>query len=133
MRRKPEWRNELIKYIEAVRSKSFSIGRMDCALFVAGAIEAMVGEDPAKEFRGKYTSFKGGRRLLNKAGYIDHVDYVRATFKQYPLAKATFGDIAVLPEHILGLVNYSEIFVWSRNRLGVIDLLAFSTTEIYRV
>lgn len=44
------------------------MGKHDCCTFVAGAVEAITGQDLMSEFRGKYDSWKTGLRALKEIG-----------------------------------------------------------------
>ena len=48
--RTPYWRSALAAYIAETMRKPFAWGLHDCALFAAGAVEAMTGNDPAADY-----------------------------------------------------------------------------------
>jgi hypothetical protein len=129
--RLPDWRPRLFAYVETARRQPFAHGRLDCALFVAGAVEAMTGSDPAAELRGRYTTRSEGARAIRRAGYIDHVDMVRALFPEIGKVEAGEGDIAVVPvedDLALGIVQGSgHIFLVGEGGLMLMDLLAAKT------
>lgn len=132
--KRSDWRVRLHAYLADARQRTFGYGgadgSQDCALFVAGAVEAMTGIDPAAEYRGRYTTLTGGLRVLRKAGYIDHVDLVAATLPEVrPAHLAQVGDIAVVPsgdDMVLGLVGGPRIFCWGEDALMTLDLLSIS-------
>ena len=95
--RLPDWRTRLEDYLTRVARRPFRPGRHDCALFVAGAVEAMTGEDPAAAWRGAYRSLAAGQDALHAAGFTDHVALVASACEEVPPALAAVGDIAVLP------------------------------------
>jgi hypothetical protein len=45
-------------------------GRDDCALALADIDRAVQGVDPAEPYRGRYTTERGARRVLGKAGLM---------------------------------------------------------------
>jgi hypothetical protein len=130
MKRREDWAERLRDYILAVAARPFRPGRFDCAMFVAGALEAMTGVDPAAAFKGRYTTLEGGGRILRRAGFADHVALVAAHFAQIPLARATAGDIAVLPTgdgDALGIVQGEAIYLASPAGLVLRPLLSART------
>lgn len=54
MTRLGDWQTRLSQYIIANATRKFKYGVLDCGLFLAGAIEAMTGEDVAAGLRGRY-------------------------------------------------------------------------------
>lgn len=78
--KRPDWEARLSEYLIKVGAEPFQYGRLDCALFVAGAVEAMTGEDHADGF--KYKSLRTGLKALNGEGFEDHFDFVDRTFKK---------------------------------------------------
>jgi hypothetical protein len=54
--RKPNWHIALADYLRSCESARFEYGRMDCGLFVAGAIQAVSGIDVAEAVRGTYAT-----------------------------------------------------------------------------
>ena len=129
--RLPDWRPRLVAYIEEVRARPFAYGSHDCALFVAGAVAAMTGFDPAAGFRGRYESLTSGLKLMTGA---DHVQLVRSLFDAVPPAFAQVGDIAVIGEvgiPALGLFEGEMILVLRDEGLGRLPRAA--ATKAFRV
>lgn len=93
--RRCDWQHRLAKYLANRANQEFEWGRNDCALFVAGAYEAMTGRDPVSEYRG-YASLKGGMKRLRRAGHADHVDFVASILPEVVPALAMPGDIGVV-------------------------------------
>lgn len=105
--RLPDWQALLSAEIARALRRRFEWGVNDCALFAADAILAMTGEDPAEGWRGRYTTARGARRILHRAGYGSQVAVAARLFARVPPASARVGDIAVLarPEGLtLGVV-----------------------------
>ncbi len=124
--KRSDWRNRLNAYVEAQRRGGFAFGARDCALFVAGAVEAMTGIDYAAEYRGRYNTLQGGLHRVRASGYLDHIDMVASLFKEIPRMQAKVGDIAVIDGEdgglALGVVGGSRIFVRHKAGLSTVDL-----------
>lgn len=133
--RLPDWRPRLSAYLIEVASKPFAYGSHDCALFVAGAVQAMTGHDPAAAFKGQYSDLKSGLKHLRKAGLQSHIDLADASFDPVPLAFAGVGDIAVIdvPGEVpaLGIFEGQHIAVPRETGLGFVPREA--ATIAYRV
>ena len=95
--RLPDWRTRLHQYLCIARTRPLRPGHHDCCLFGAGAIEAMTGVDLAAPYRGRYTTFAGGRRVLRRDGYADHMALIAAHLPEAHVSTALAGDIAILP------------------------------------
>jgi hypothetical protein len=95
LQRRPDWILRLIAYLSACRDLPFAYGRHDCALFAAGAVEAMTGHDFAAPFRGRYVALAGGLRVLRRAGFADHVDLAAHHLPAVHPAYARPGDLLV--------------------------------------
>jgi len=83
MTRLPNWKKRLTAYLAEVVDRPFKPGQHDCALFVAGAVQAMTGDDLAKGWRG-YRSLTAGRRALAKRGYSDQVALAASMLPRSP-------------------------------------------------
>jgi hypothetical protein len=119
-----DWRPRLQAYLAEVTARPFAYGSHDCALFAAGAVQAMTGEDLARDYRGDYQSLKGGLKLLVKAGHADHVAVLRARFEEIAPAFAAVGDIAVIGPEAAPSAEPS------RNTLGTAALGIFAGEHI---
>lgn len=91
--RRADWAKRLFDYLEAVRSKPFSITTHNCALFVAGAIQAMRDTDPVAELGIKLESERDVVNALARGG-------VRGLATEYlgemrPPLKARRGDVVI--------------------------------------
>ena len=130
MTRLPDWRARLGAYVEGARRAPFTYGRLDCALFAAGAVRAMTGGDLGEGLRGTYESFAGGVRALRQRGYMDHLDMARAHFPEIAPCFAQVGDLAVVgvaDGDARGVVQGARIFFMSAEGLVTVDLLAART------
>ena len=134
--RLPDWRSKLAFYLHSIAAKPFVWGGHDCALFAAGAVEAMTGHDFAAEFRGRYNTSIGGMRILRKAGFSDHAALAASLFMEVKPAFAHVGDIAVVDTEqgaALGVVQGSRVYVLRPAEAGVgtVDLL--DASRVFRV
>nr|WP_313011596.1 hypothetical protein [Brucella intermedia] len=70
-------------------------GQSDCILTAADAVEAVLGDDPAKDIRGKYKSKTGAYRLIRQRGFKSVADALSSLFEEIPVALAQRGDLGV--------------------------------------
>lgn len=70
MDRHADWLAALTEFIEARRATPHAWGTNDCCVFVADAVQAMTGVDPAAEYRG-YSTEKQALAILKKAGGME--------------------------------------------------------------
>lgn len=120
--RLPDWRPRLWQYLQSISALPLRPGAHDCALFVAGAVQAMTGTDIAAPYRGHYKSFKAGFKLLADGGYADPHAFLSAHFVPLHPAMAHEGDIMVLRDGrrlALGLLQGDAIYVLMPERLGL--------------
>lgn len=91
-----DWPERLAALVEARREAPFAWGSHDCVLFVADAILAVTGEDPAAAFRG-YASEEEAERILGAQGLEVTVAGALAEFGcgDCPPALAQRGDVAL--------------------------------------
>lgn len=61
MQKTGDWHHKLHDYLVANSKTPFKWGSFDCALFTAGAVQAMTGVDTASDFRGKYSDEAGAK------------------------------------------------------------------------
>lgn len=135
MMRRNDWQPRLVAYLDACRGQAYAVGRFDCALFAAGAVEAMTGLDLASDWRGRYRTLRGGLRVLRAAGYVDHLALARAHFAPVPVAFAQSGDLAAAngPEGVaLGVVVGPHAHFLHVER-GLIALPLTQAREVFRV
>lgn len=124
--RLPDWRMRLIAWIGSVNNRPIKPGHHDCCLFGAGAIAAQTGVDLAAGWRGRYTTYAGGRRILRKAGYADHIELIAAHLEEANVVDALEGDIAIVPTEdgdAVGLVQGVAVYVLTPSgRLGLVPM-----------
>ena len=85
------WETALLEYIASVRREPFAWGTHDCCTFSAGAVEAITGEDPMPEYRGKYDTALGSARALDGQSLESVLD---DKFEEGPIGFAQRGDLA---------------------------------------
>lgn len=122
MNRYPDWEVRLVDYLGQIARSPFAYGRNDCALFTAGAIRAMTGEDLARGYRG-YRSLKAGHKLLRERGFDDHVALAASLLTEVPPSFAARGDVAVVDGDdgpALGVVQGEAVYVLRPSGLGLI-------------
>ena len=125
MTRFDDWIQRLVTYVSACHRTPYQPGRHDCALFAAGAVQAMTGVDPAAEFRGRYRTVRGGLRILRKLGHADHVALTVSVLPEIPVAMARAGDIAVLDGDdgpAMGVVQGERVYVLRPDGVGTMLL-----------
>lgn len=134
MTRHPDWRQRLTAYLRARAGQPYRPGRHDCALFAAGAVEAMTGVDLARGWRG-YRTLAEGRRKLADGGHAGLGDLCAAHFEAVAPLKARPGDVALVPlpdgGEALGIVQGSAIYLVTPQGLGLLPLTA--AARVFRV
>jgi len=122
IKRYPDWRTRLSAYLYEVAHKPFQWGEHDCALFAAGAVHAMTGEDFAADYRGKYKTLIGGLRKLRKSGFADHAEMAASLFEECHPSSAHVGDLAAIETEqgiALGVVQGQRIYVLRPDQAGI--------------
>lgn len=92
--RLPSWEDALANYIATKRHEPFEYGVNDCCLFAAGAVEAVTGEDPMPEFRGKYDSLKTSLKVIKEIGAGTLEATLDDKFPEVGIGHAQRGDLA---------------------------------------
>ncbi len=116
-----DWKARLTAYLTDCARLPYQLGSHDCALFAAGAVEAVQGVDPAAAWRGQYITKAAGLRLVRSAGFDDHIAATAAVLDEIPPAMAAAGDIAVLTLdglRALGVVQGEVVYVLRPGGLG---------------
>lgn len=131
--RRGDWQARLTAYVVEVQRRPFEPGRLDCALFAAGAVEAMTCVDHAGGYRG-YRTLTGGHKRLRASGYENHVALAASLFDEVPPSFAQAGDLAVVPSEdgpALGVVQGEHVYVMGPDGLGLVSLM--SAARAFRV
>ena len=110
----------LIAYAAEAGARPFRPGRHDCALFAAGWVKQVTGQDFARGWRSTYRSLKRGQQLLEDAGFADHVALAAAHLPEIAPAFAQVGDIAVLDDNAFGIVAGELIYCLKPQGLGLV-------------
>lgn len=124
--RRADWQDALVAYLHACARLPFEPGVFDCALFAAGAIEAMTGFDPAAELRGTYATEEEGFAKIAAAGFADHIEMVARLFEEIPVSLARPGDLAAVstPGNLaaLAVVQGEHVYVPRARGFGTLPL-----------
>jgi hypothetical protein len=110
----------LIAHAADAGARPFRPGRHDCALFAAGWVKQVTGHDLARGWRSTYRSLKRGQRLLQEAGFADHVALAAAHLPEIPPAFAQPGDLAVLEDNAFGINAGEMIYCLKPQGLGLV-------------
>lgn len=127
MTRLPGWRARLSAYIESCRRRAYAPGEHDCALFVAGAVQAMTGEDIARPWRG-YGSIADGMKALRKSKFRSPADALAAILEEIAPSAAANGDLLAFAADddagaALGICAGEVAFVLREDGLGLMPTL----------
>ncbi|WP_439710867.1 DUF6950 family protein [Brucella anthropi] len=93
--RNHDWEKRLVATTEAHLNTPLVWGQSDCILTVADVVDAVLGDDPAKDIRGKYKSKAGAYRLIRQRGFKSVADVLASLFEEIPVALAQRGDLGV--------------------------------------
>jgi hypothetical protein len=88
------WPTRLDAYLATRRAMPFAWGRQDCCLFVADAVQAIWGVDPAQGLRG-YRSAAGAARIVKRLGGIERIGATRFG-AACPVLAAQVGDVGLV-------------------------------------
>lgn len=122
-----DWRPRLQAHLLECAHMTFRYGEWDCAIFVGTAAEVQTGADYVGRWIGRYSDLRSGLKTLRHRGYRDHVDLVRQSFSEVPVAMAQEGDIALFHNDALGIVQGSHAYVLGREGLGLVSMSKAST------
>ena len=110
----------LTAYAAEAGQKPFRPGRNDCALFAAGWVKQVTGQDLARGWRSTYRSLKRGQQLLEEVGFTNHVAVAAAQLSEIAPAFAQVGDLAVLENNAFGIVAGEMIYCLRLQGLGLV-------------
>lgn len=132
-----DWRSRLSALVIEAARRPFAYGRHDCFLFVAEAIRIQGGPDIAAEIRGRYTTYRGGLRVLRSLGYDDHFDLIRRTLPEKPVSFAAVGDIAAIVREgavpSLGIVGGAHVVCPLHEATGTASVPLLEATHAFGV
>lgn len=127
LERLPDWQPRLRAYLMGVGEQALVAGQHDCALFGAGGVEAETGVDLAADWRGRYATFAGGKRILRRAGFADHIALIGEHLPEVAVQFARPGDIAIVPTEngdAVGIVQGSSVYVLTpTGRIGLVSIM----------
>jgi hypothetical protein len=89
-----DWPERLAALFAAREAAPFEWGVHDCCLFVADAVLAVTGHDPAADLRGTYTTAAEAVRVLGQHGGVAGIAIARAG-RVVPVALAQPGDVGL--------------------------------------
>lgn len=114
--------NRLHQYLQDNHNRPFEWGKFDCCLFAADVIQILTGRDPAKAFRGKYTTARGAALALRRYGQGDIISTADEQLgREITLLQAKRGDAcAIDTEHGPALAIYMGSVVISVGEHGLI-------------
>lgn len=111
MIRKSTWEAGLNAYLATKRSEPFVWGANDCALFIAGAVEAMTGVDPARAYRGQYKTAAGSAKALKRIGAGTLETTLDATFEPVSTGFIRRGDLVWNGDSVGVCIGAEAVFV----------------------
>lgn len=114
------WQPALTSYLAAAARRPFCYGEWDCALFVAGAVLIVTGQDLRPGW--PYATRAEGVRRMREDGHRDHIAWFRAHLPPVAPAAALPGDVAVMPGRALGIVQGRGVYVLAPDGLGLAPL-----------
>jgi hypothetical protein len=94
--RRHDWPEAMAAFIDAHRPMPFEWGSNDCALFPADGWKVMTGVDLAADFRGRYDTERGARRIAREAGGMREL-VLRAGLMEKPKDFAQRYDVVLVP------------------------------------
>lgn len=114
-----DWRQRLDRYLEGAAHLPTCAGRHDCAIFAAGAVEAQTGVDFAREFRGRYRSYRQGKALIGG----DHIAFAASLLPaRESVLHARTGDIAIVGDALAVVAGDTLRAVHPARGLSIVPL-----------
>ena len=115
--RKESWPEDLHYKILEIKDKPFAWGTHDCFCVSSELIESMTGVDPAKDYRGKYSTAQGMLKLIISQGLTDFLSLADKIcsdngFKEVNLKFAQRGDVCYfdIDGGAFGIVNHCGLY-----------------------
>jgi len=103
LKRFADWRTRLNAVINERRNTPFEWGQHDCALWAAVAVNAMTGDDFAKDAIGSYTTEIGAYKCLSKIYGTDSLKEVFSSrFEEVHISSARPGDLVYKNSNLFG-------------------------------
>ena len=116
--RKPDWAEQLNKYLTKLNTKTFKFGEYDCCIFVADAVLAMTGVDHMAEYRHNYETIEAGNVLLETLGQGSLFETLKSKFGE-PLrgCYGRKGDIAFEDDSCGIVLGRSVLFIGEKGHV----------------
>jgi hypothetical protein len=124
LNRHETWAADLTAYLASVAARPLTYGSHDCALFAAGAVQAMTGVDLAADWRGAYDSPRKAARLLKDAGHANLASLLSSLLPEVAPAFAMPGDVVLVdgPQGLgMGILQGHLAYVLTEDRLGMVS------------
>lgn len=131
------WRAAFDKQVDDLRRTPFEWGVHDCGVGLVGSLtKAIVGEDKASKFKGRYKTASGAYRVVKSEGFENLGDLAASILTEIHPSEVQIGDIAAIPDggalkYALGVVNGDRVLVLREEGLGTVDLS--ETKRAFRV
>lgn len=106
-------------FLKSSQQEPFLWGKNDCALWCASAVEHVTGYDPAKDLRGKYSTWFECRRLIMQAGGLEQLIAPRMN-RFGPLDGDGVAIVRLGKQKICGLIYGGRLVVRPQNRNGLL-------------
>ena len=125
LQRFQDWPERLHRMIESATQLSFEWGVFDCALHVGNCMRAIVGVDPAANYRGKYSD-EAGAAAIYGASLQDFAAGVFAELAcpEVPVTFARRGDVVFIDNETeqgaLGVVSTDGRFACCVTEKGIL-------------
>ena len=116
--RVPAWETAFAHYLAAAREAVREEREHYCALFAAGAVEAVTGENPATAFRGRYAEVGD-----NLEATIDSL------FPERPIAMARRGDLVWHDGSVGVVIDGGDAYFVGTDERGRPDLVRVPRTK----
>jgi hypothetical protein len=113
------WRSKLLAFLDSQEREPFAYGVNDCLLMTAGAVAAVTGVDHAAPYRGRYTTLRGGKRVIG----MTPLDLVASILPEILPVEAGDGDIAAKRESAewsFGVIVGAHFYVRTETGLGIL-------------
>lgn len=94
-----DWPERLAALLADRNAAPFEWGRTDCAMLAADVVQALTGQDPAAELRGRYSDDAGAEALIADAGSLGALAACVLAGQDIPECPPPFaqrGDIALV-------------------------------------
>mgnify|MGYP006907054762 FL=1 len=93
----------------------------NCGVFANGCVKAITGENHMAGFP-EFDTIAEGMRHLKDMGYSSHVDFVADKLTEIPVHEAMPGDLVVVEERSLGIMQGLVIYACSeRNHINIVS------------